>query len=174
MSTTSIYRLGRDPECIGECRNSWRGHMYVWNDVAKRHCGLPRFPLGFGGNDNSEMSRVWNAFTDPEMPEHERIVLATTMDYATVRGRDMDAVIAAFERYGKEHPESSISEQAEILKAADIRPNDLVGWQGTSVSEFWGTEWDSEKDEQTWYDPSTNKHFDAFAAATTTHTQEQR
>lgn len=139
--------------------------MYVWNDVAQRYFGLSSFPLSFADPDDMA-SRIWNHFTNPTMPEHERIVLASTMDYAVVYGHDLPAVISAFERYGAEHPNSSLGEQAAILKAADLRPDDMIGWRGTTVSDFWGHGWDEEKDEAIWYDPATNKHFDAFEVAT--------
>lgn len=162
MSYTAIYRLGREPECIGETRNAWRGGMYVWTDVAKRYCGLSTFPMF----DDAAAHRVWQSFKNPAMPEHERIVLISTFDNAAVLGRDREAVAAAFEQYGREHPNSSFAEQAAILRAADIQPDDLIAWQQTSVSEFWGQGWDSEKDERTWYDPAERKHFDVYADAT--------
>lgn len=162
MSTTSIYRLGREPSCIGDVRNSWRGAMYVWNDVAKRYCGLDSFPIF----DDGKRERVWNAFKNPRMPEHERIVLLSTLDNAGVYGRDAKTVADAFMHYGREHPHSSLIEQAEILRAADLRPDDLVAWQQTSVGEFWGQSWNEEREDNDWYDPATGvQHFDVFAEA---------
>jgi hypothetical protein len=162
MSTTVIYRLGRDPGEIGEMRNAWRGAMYVWNDVAKRYCGLDGFPIF----DDGKRGRVWNSHNNPRMPEHERIVLLSTMDNAGVYGRDAKAVADAFERYGREHPHSSLIEQAEILRTADLQPDDLVAWLQTSVSEFWGRSWNEEREDDDWYDPATGtKHFDVYAEA---------
>lgn len=156
MSTTTIYRLGRDPSEIGETRNAWRGAMYVWNDIARRYFGLESFPI----SDQIAQRKVWNAYDHAELPSHETIVLLTTMDFAVVRGADIPAVTTAFEQYGMEHPNSSFREQADILRFADLQPEDLVGWQQTSVSDFWGSGWDPEKDDITWYDPSEGKHFD--------------
>jgi hypothetical protein len=162
MSTTSIYRLGREPEEIGEARNAWRGAMYVWNDIAQRYFGLPNFPMG----RDEIASKIWNAHRHHDLPEHEAIVLMSTMDHATVRGRDASIVAEAFERYGREHPNSSLREQAEILRSAELQPNDYLAWQQTSVAEFWGCQWDGEKDEPDWYDPATgDKHFDVVEAA---------
>lgn len=45
MSCTEIYVIGENHcEYQGECKNAWRGAMYVWNDVAKRYFGLEGFP----------------------------------------------------------------------------------------------------------------------------------
>jgi len=158
MSTTELYRLGRDPGHIGAVRNSWRGAMYIWNDVAKRYCGMDSFPI----MNDGERFRVWGAYEDPRMPEHERIVLLSTMDNATVAGKDAQTVAEAFERYGKEHPGSSFIEQAEILRSADLQPTDLVAWQQTSVGEFWGVRWDDELEDNVWYDPAAANHFDVL------------
>jgi hypothetical protein len=164
MSTTNIYRLGRDPGEIGETRNAWRGAMYVWTDVAKRYCGMDRFPM-FGSGDEASY-RVWHSFKDPRMPQHEKIVLLSTLDNAAAYGRDAKVVAEAFDRYGREHPNSSLTEQAEILRTADLQPSDLVAWLQTSVSEFWGSTWNEEKEDNDWYDPATgSKHFDIVAEA---------
>jgi hypothetical protein len=161
MSTTSIYTLGSEPGEIGECRNSWRGAMYVWNDIAKRYCGMPGF-----GFDEKLHNKVWNANRNYPMPEHEAIVLMSTMDNAIVWGRDANTVADAFEKYGREHPESSLTEQAEILRTAELKPDDALAWQQTSVGEFWGQSWDDEKDEPVWYNPATGtKHFDVLETA---------
>lgn len=170
MSTTSIYRLGRDPTQIGETRNSWRGAMYIWNDVAKRYCGLDAFPMFC----EAEQSRVWNANRHTRMPRHEAIVLMTTMDGAVIRGEDAKAVAEAFEQYASEHPaQTSFAEQAAILRSDDVQPGDLIGWQQTSVSEFWGVRWSDDGEEMTWYDPAKeDRHFDAYAAALKSETIE--
>jgi hypothetical protein len=163
MSTTSIYILGSEPGEIGECRNSWRGAMYVWNDIAKRYCGMESFP--FSG---SKQSDVWNANRHHMMPEHDAIVLLSTMDNAIVWGRDAKTVADAFDRYGREHPESSLAEQAEILRSATLNPDDALAWQQTSVGEFWGQSWNEEKEDYDWYNPLTGvNHFDVLQEART-------
>lgn len=157
MSTTGIYVLGSEPGEIGECRNSWRGAMYVWNDIAKRYCGMPP---GFGFAQK-EHHTVWNVWRNRPMPEHEIIVLLSTMDNAIVWAKDVLLVADAFEKYGHDHPDSSLAEQAQILRVAKLKPDDALAWQQTSVGEFWGQDWDHEKDEPVWYAPATGtKHFD--------------
>lgn len=161
MSTTSIYTLGSDPGEIGECRNAWRGAMYVWNDIAKRYCGLSGFPF-----DRTGQNKVWNANLHYPMPEHERIVLLSTMDNALVWGKDASTVADAFAQYGREHPDSSLAEQAEILRKAELKSDDALAWQQTSVGEFWGNDWNDEKEDYDWYDPKTGtRHFNVLDEA---------
>jgi len=130
--------------------------MYIWNDIAKRYCGLDGFPF-----DDRGQKKVWNAWQLGNMPKHEKIVLLSTMDFATASGKDIEAVCAAFEQYGQEHPNSSLAEQASLLRAAGLGAEDLAAWNQTSVSEFWGSSWDEEKDDTVWYDAANDdKHFD--------------
>jgi hypothetical protein len=159
MSTTSIYVLGKEPGEIGECRNAWRGAMYVWNDIAKRYCDLPSFPF-----DAPSQNKVWNANQRYIMPEHEQIVLLSTMDNAIVWARDAKTVAEAFAKYGREHPDSSLAEQAEILRTAALKPEDALAWQQTSVGEFWGQSWNDESEDYDYYDPHAGtKHFDVMS-----------
>lgn len=162
MSQTELYRLGQNPAEIGTCRNAWRGGMYIWDDIAKRYFGLKGFPMF----DEGDRNRVWNAYDHVPMPRHEIIVLLSTMDKATVRAEDIGPVADAFEQYAKEHPNSSIGEQAAILRSATFQPGDIVAWNQTSVCSFWGLVWDEETEEENWYDPNQNTaHFDAYADA---------
>jgi hypothetical protein len=165
MSRTELYRLGKNPECIGKVNNSWRGAMYVWTDIAKRYFGLEHFPMF----DEAMRMKVWNASGyHPNMPTHDRIVLASTMDNVVVYGRDMQRAIDAFEKYGAEHPNSSLSEQAKILRATEFGPDDAAAWNQTSVNEFWGYVHgeESEDGEQdvSFYDLKSDakEHSDAF------------
>lgn len=156
-----MYRLGHNPGEIGSTSNAWLGAMYVWNDIAKRYLGLEGF--GFSTADHR---RVWNAWKYYQLPQHEIIVLMSTLDNALVKAEDRDAVIAAFEQYGNEHPNSSLTAQARILRDVELRPGDFIGWAQTSVSGFWGSSHDGDHDEIVWYNPHTeNKHFDAFEEA---------
>jgi hypothetical protein len=161
MSRTEIYRLGREPQEIGLTRNAWRSAMYVWEDIAKRYFDIDGF---FFNKDRH--NEIWNAWKHHKMPQHEIIVLLSTMDKAVVRGEDRDALVAAFEQYSQEHPNSSLSEQAQIIKNADIQPGDFIAWRQTSVGEFWGSEWSEENEECVYYDPNKeNEHFDVMAEA---------
>jgi hypothetical protein len=136
--------------------------MYVWNDIAKRYHHLEGFP--FVG---AAQGKVWNTAQTHKMPLHEAVVLLSTMDNAVIKGEDAKEVADLFAKYGEQHPDSSLSEQAEILRNAEFEPGDVAAWLQTSVSEFWGQgEFNEETEDWEWYDPATgDKHFDAFAEA---------
>lgn len=159
MSTTEIYKIGSpDSGEIGEVKNAWRGAMYVWNDIAKRYCGLESFPL-MGEKQNE----VWNAWQRDDMPRHEKIVLLSTMDNAVISHLSVNEAIQAFEKYGAEHPNSSLSEQANIMKSCDIKEGEYIGFCQTSVSDFWGIEeWND--DGCVFYNPNvSDKHFEVLS-----------
>ena len=163
MSTTDLYRLGNDPECIGEIRNSWRGAMFVWNDIAKRYCRLEGFPLA-----GPEQMTVWGAWRDRRMSEHERIVLLSTMDNAIVWGKDIPALIAAFRGYSEARGENnSYGEQADLLETIVFKPDDAIAWNQTSVNgDAWCCPWSDEAEDFVWYDPRAGtKHFDVMEEA---------
>lgn len=163
MSYTEIYRLGKEPRLIDEIPNSWRGAMFVWNDVAKRYCGLEGFsPFGLSA------SRVWNSHKNPRMPEWERIVLLTTMDNAVVFAKDIPALLEAFETYARERG-GSFAEQAAAIRADTFEEGDAIAWNQTSVNcDVWCRD-EEEIDENIvyhWYDTSTGtKHFDVMEDA---------
>jgi hypothetical protein len=163
MSTTTIYVLGAEPGEIGECRNAWRGAMYVWNDIAKRYFNLEGFPMGMSG-PGGKANEIWNAASTHPLSKHEQIVLLSTMDNAIIWAKDIEEAAQAFDKYGEEHPNSSLAEQAKIMRSHFIRPDDAVAWLQTSVSEFWGHDWNDEREDYDWYEPASGtKHFDVMA-----------
>lgn len=166
MSRTEIYRLGEHPGALGETQNAWRSAMQVWNYVAQKYCDMERFPLM--GNDEASW-RVWHAWKLPAMPEHEKIVLLSTLDKATVQGVNRDRLVEAFRKYAYEHgsANTSIGEQADIIQdAEDTSDDDVIAWNQTSVCTFWGYVDDPDNpDEWAFYDPSkSSEHWDIFDA----------
>lgn len=159
MSTTSIYAVKQDEEpiFIGECRNAFRSAMYVWHDIAKRYFGLDSFPMF----DEEMQRRVWNAGNEKELTNAELIVLASTMDKATVTKEHISDLLQAFQEYGKEHGSSSISEQAELIaNNLEIIPDGYsLAWIQTSVCTGWFREFDEDRDE---YVCDTSDSFDVI------------
>jgi hypothetical protein len=159
MSHTSIYRLGDDAGCIGETKNAWRSGMYVWNDMASRYFHLSSFPIF----DNEMQRKIWNTHNFHNIPDHERIVLTSTMDNAIVHAEDIGKLVEAYEKYGAEHPNSNFREQAAIIRASEIEPDSAIAWQQTSVGEFWGKRWSEDDEDYLYYDHRKgDKHFDVF------------
>ena len=166
MSRTEIYHLGKSPGEIGTTGNAWRSAMQVWNYVAKRYCDMESMPLLFGEDKEAGSWKVWRAWQLPAMPEHEKIVLMSTLDKATVRSEHRDRLVAAFRRYAREQGthNTSIGEQAEIIASNAIEDGDLIAWNQTSVATFWGVLDDPDNpDEWRFYDPSKDTgHWDIF------------
>jgi len=164
VSYTAIYKLGDDEQELANLKNSHRGAMYIWNDFAIRYFGLDRFPMF----DMDEANEIWNAQSIKDIPEHEAIVMRTTMDKATVDSQGVGAVIAALKQYGEEHPTSNFSEQAQIIEDAAISGDSYIAWHQTSTSEFWGegSVYDDDEDDYvyTLYNPNTDEgnHFDVI------------
>jgi len=136
MSRTEIYVVG-DQVCeqVGFTENAWRGAMYVWHDIAKRYFGLAGFP----SFDESMMHRIWNAGNEKPITLVEKVVLASTMDRVTVKHSDLNRLADLFDEYAKSHPNSSIGQQSEIIKAvaASGKYDGLkLAWCQTSVCEF--------------------------------------
>lgn len=150
MSKTLIYALknGKEEIHIGEASNAFRSGMYVWNDMAKRYFGLKSFPLF----NPTMQNKIWNAGDHYPLTDSEKIVLASAMDKATVKKENIQKAVDAFKEYGKEHPNSSFLEQADILLAFnDMSDKDsaydgyVLGWVQTNVCDgLWNKEVDGE------------------------------
>lgn len=157
MSSTTIYKIGNNPEAIGDTQNGHRSAMYVWNQLAKKYFGQDHFPMF----DDELSSKVWNAQDHAEITGDEHIVLLSTMDKSVVNKSGLPRLIEAFESYGKEHDRSSFLEQAELLKDVELNNNQFIAWQQTSCGEFWAEKgFDDESDEYVFYDPNEGDvHF---------------
>ncbi|MDP0495704.1 MAG: hypothetical protein Q7Q73_05800 [Verrucomicrobiota bacterium JB024] len=158
MSHTTIYFLSGENTVTEDFRNAFRGAMYVWNDVAKRYCGMERFPFF----DEDEQMEVWNFNSrhPGRMSRHEEIVLLSTMDHVLAEPARWQEVADAFELYGKEHPDSSIAEQsAAIRRVMESEAGAAVagiGWLQTSVcGDTPWMPWDEDGEEYIAYDPVT-------------------
>ncbi|HHP5492985.1 hypothetical protein ACTG16_21840 [Aeromonas sp. 23P] len=136
MTATLIYAVKQDepPVLIGETENSFRGAMYVWNDIAVRYFDLEYFPHF----DDGMQRRIWNAGNEKPLTEAELIVLASTMDKAVVSHCGIDKLVAAFNEYAAYNEYSSFKEQAALIGAASIDDGYAVAWNQTSVcSDCW-------------------------------------
>lgn len=133
MSYTEIYSISAS-HCseLGETQNAWRGAMYVWNQIAIKYFGLEGFPHF----DEQMRRRIWNASNEHQLTDAEIIVLASTMDRVIVKANDIPRLVSSFEEYAKEHPNSSLGEQAEIIKSSQFAPEDYIAWCQTSVTSF--------------------------------------
>lgn len=161
MSCTEIYAFRKDGNAYlyGTTHNAWRGAIAVWKAMEERHLP-PYIPMGFKEafpgitpevmrarfaisrtsaslNDDKGIQEIWDLYENPDIPEHERIVMATTFDYALVKRKNIPDVIDAFLKFGGE---TSLPEQATILEKMLHDPDIIaVGWNQTSVNgDDWG------------------------------------
>lgn len=160
MSYTTIYKMGNEIKEVGDIRNSWRGGMYVWNQIAKKYFNQDSFPMF----DEELASKIWNAHDHVSLTSDEIIVLASTMDKATVNAKGLPDLIEAFEAYGQQHESSSFLEQAELLRKVDLNSVEYIGWCQTSCGEFWGEgDFNEETEEYDYYNPNNSDiHFDVI------------
>lgn len=138
MSSTEIFFLEdgtNEWEQIGETKNAFRSAMYVWNEIAKKYFKLDCFPGFF---DKKMMGRIWNAQNEHKLKECEHAVLLSTMDGAFFESKDINRVINFFFEYGQDNPNSSLTEQAEILSnfSDDGNRSGVFAFLQTSVSDF--------------------------------------
>lgn len=158
MSHTSIYCLGERPGFVAEFGNSWRGAMYVWNDIARRYCGLGD---GFPIFDKKACDEFWDCWKRYPLKRHEKIVLFSTYDRIVASGSELPDVIEAFKRYGSEHPDSSILEQAIALETHRFDRFQFAAWNQTSINSFWGWIYDeTDDDEGHYYDPNVSSEHE--------------
>lgn len=158
MSTTELYVVGEN-YCnqIGETENAWRGAMYIWDDIAKRYFNLKCFPI-----ESDMRMRIWNAHSEHDLSEAEKIVLLSTMDRVLVSQKDLPRLIYAFREYGASHENSSLNAQADIIENTEIESEHKVGWNQTSVNGFhFAPDYDEELDEYIYDDLSSG--WDLFA-----------
>ena len=177
MSCTEVYLVTRDNNCNhDEFKNAFRGAMYVWNDIATRYAGFDHFPH----YESDDQMEVWNYYSRHPgvMKPHEMIVLVSTMDGAIVEPNRYMDLVDAFEKYGKEHPNSNYAEQAESIKGLvsliGLENLYYIAWNQTTVNSFWGVEYVEETDEFQYYDPDGgDRHFFVFHHLENTPTKEE-
>ena len=139
MSYTEIYKFDRDGCAVfaGQVRNAFRGAWSVWTTMEQRH--LP--PVTVCGHTMTRLigdkaMEIWKLQSNKSVPEHERIVLLSTMDKCLVKKENLPRLIEAFRKF---EGETSLPHQADILE--DLLKDDdciAVGWNQTSVNApFW-------------------------------------
>lgn len=148
MSCTEIYSFDRNGDAYpyAEVKNAWRGAMAIWRIMEARH--LPPVSCSRLMNPR-EAGAVWNLCDDKSVPEHERIVMLSTMDKCLVKKENLARLIEAFRKF---EGDTSLPEQADILeKLLEDEDCIAVGWNQTSVTVPFWIRFDEEKDEEAPY-----------------------
>lgn len=142
MSRTELYTIrrrdGRLQSC-GDANNAWRGAMIIWHSLEEKY--LPSLPLQESdkmmGNTyrsrfspftpKEEKDRFWRLERDPRLTWQERIVLATTYDFAVIFYEDLPEVADAYEQV--EFATENMKKQAEIMREVygDGKRKDIGG-----------------------------------------------
>ena len=166
MSSTVIYAFDREGNACKEIgiRNAWRGAMSVWDIMESRHLP-PYYMQGIKLRrvicGAAAANEVWALADNKEIPEHERIVMLTTMDKCLVKKENLPKVIEAFRKFDGI---TSLPEQADILEKLLADDNCIaVGWNQTSVSSSFWFKYNEETGKITPYNCLTmNDHFWLF------------
>lgn len=166
MSYTEIYKFTREGEAcwVSDIRNAWRGAMAVWRIMEERHLP-PKYVYGrllsrLVEGQKAAME-VWQLYQNKKVPEHERIVMLSTMDKCLVKKENLPRLIEAFRKF---EGDTSLPEQADILEQL-LTDDDCiaVAWNQTSVAASVWDRYDEETDEMVPYNCLTqNDHFWLF------------
>lgn len=141
MSQTELYTIrkrdGRLQSC-GDANNAWRGAMCIWETLERKY--LPSLPLTeyelcfkkdyrsrFSMFEEKSRDEVWKLERDPRLTWQERIVLATTNDFAVIFYEDLPEVADAYEQV--DFATDNMKKQAEIMREvyADGKRKDIGG-----------------------------------------------
>jgi hypothetical protein len=161
-----------------EIKNAWRGAMAIWQILEKKYLGehIPNwaknseiefrinFPNGLSrccGSDCKAMKEIWDLYNLETTSDNDKIVLFSTFDKSIVKKKYFDLFINVFEL--KEYKETSLKEQAEIIKQLNDNENvSAIAWNQTSVCQnrWICFEYDEEKDKPIPY--NFNKQKDHY------------
>lgn len=159
MSTTEIMMIKSNGDVVGyeDIPNAWRGGAYVWKQLSEKY--------KLGESMFSGYEETWGNFNEGVYRKHENIVLGSTLDGVIVLKEDFGKLIHAFKMYGKEEPNSSLSEQAGVINQM-LGKEDCIGvaWNQTSVcDDAWDYGWDEEADGVIPYNIfKGDKHWELF------------
>jgi len=165
MSTTTVFLAYPDRvEEIASLRNAWGSGAFAWSALAKKYLG-DNF-IWLCNPEGAE--KVWALVNDPRLLTFERIVLASTFDYAIIEAAKFEDAAAYWSDF-----EGTYREVNKVCHAGDIsrlllhhhrEQTPCVGmcfWL-TSVAENLWCDWDEKKDEPVPFDLETYKHFFVF------------
>lgn len=159
MSTTEIMIIKSNGDVVGyeDIQNSWRGGPYVWEQLSEKYKLYEGMFTGY--------KRTWGNFNEGVYLKHENIVLGSTFDGVIVSKDNFGKLIHDFKMYATQEPNSSFSEQADIIDRM-IADEECIGvaWNQTSVcDDAWDYGWDEEADEVIPYNIfKGDKHWELF------------
>lgn len=165
VSTTTVFLAYPDRvDKITSLGNSWGSGAFVWSALSEKYLGDGHIwscnPAG--------AEKLWALVGDPKLSTCERIVLASTFDYAiveTAKFREAAEHWANFEGLHRKVNQVCHAGAISALLLKHYREGTpCVGmcfWL-TSVAENPWCDWDEEKDEPVPFSLETYKHFFVF------------
>ncbi len=157
MSYTEIYGVKNTGEVIfvDEIKNSWRGAMHVWTNLSEKY--------GIQGGMFDGFQQLWKLADTETLDDFENTVLKSTFDNVVVKKEFIPILLDAFREYENQYPNSSLSEQAEIIEKEILEDDEMIAvcWNQTSVNRNpWREGYDEDKDEEIPYNIlKGNRHW---------------
>jgi hypothetical protein len=158
MANIEFYAFGKDGNAFlfESVPDSWRGAPAIWQYLESKYLPLYRpegtppevpdeelptylgyQPSRFNTTSDAQQHEVWDLVENLSVPEHERIVLFTTLSECLVKREDIPKVVEAFTAFDGE---TNLLEQGLVLEHL-YADEDLiaVGWnQDSNFSDHWG------------------------------------
>ena len=134
MSYTEIFSFNKDgiAEHEAEVKNAFRGAMAVWKHLFEKHLK----GNGYEVMPYMDMQPIWDLQNNERLSDSDLICLLSTFDNVVVKKENLNLLIQAFEEF---KGNSSLREQAKIIKGLLEKDCTAVGWNQTSVNwDTWG------------------------------------
>jgi hypothetical protein len=148
MSRCAIitFRGGKADAQI-EFHNAWLGAARIWDALYDKYLKNPTVPYDswlFGLRDNQH--RLWDLVNRTDLPIHERIVHASTLDLAYINKEHFPEFCADLRKFDSAFPSecSHLTAWADAIEKLDC---EAIGFWGTSVGENPWCHFNEEKDE---------------------------
>lgn len=141
MSYTTILAAFQDGQLqpVTEIRNSWRAAMWIWNEIARKYCGMDTFPMPLGEDGMEKCRKVWNMADSERIKEIDRLALLTTLDGFLVEARHFERVAQALDEF--QPTSTNLKEQAVVIRRLAKEGARAIGWHQTSTAEDpWGSQ----------------------------------
>jgi hypothetical protein len=159
---TLIYFKDGKPDTMNEYGNAWGGAARIWNAMFDKYAKDPMKEYDSWIMDKGD--RLWKLAERTDIPVFERIVHASTFDYALVYQEHFKEYAQALRDFVKANPAGEAIDHlpawADKIENSDA---EAIGFWATSVSSNpWAT-YDEENDAMILYDLNTgDKHFCVF------------
>jgi len=162
MAYTELYYFNKKgtPKERGIAPQASTGGWKVWFLLKEKY--LPDVPYLFR---HDEYQKVWDLILDERLEKYEKIILASSFDWAIVYKENFDELIDAFEKFDSEHSwKLNFPEQIKILKEIKNNKNAIaIWWNQTSVNcDTWRQIGNRSSHSVLYNIFKENKHFNVF------------